>query len=125
MSVAYWCVLAAALIPYIAVGFAKAGPDYDNRMPRSWATGLEGRRARAHAAHQNGFEAFPFFAAAVLLSTLAEAPPNLVDTLSAVFVAARIGYTAAYIADKATLRSVLWLVGLGAVVGLFLAPLTN
>ncbi len=125
MPVAFWCVFAAALLPYFAVGFAKAGPDYDNRMPRSWATSLDGRRARAHAAHQNGLEAFPFFASGVVIATLTDAPPNLVDMLSVIFVTARIGYTAAYIADKATLRSVLWLVGLGAVIGLFLAPLSH
>ncbi len=122
MSIAFWCVLVAGLMPYVAVGFAKAGPGYDNREPRVWMGTLEGRRARAHAAHQNALEAFPFFAASVIVATLADAPPDLVDLLAATFIAARIGYTAAYIADKPTLRSILWIVGIAAVVGLFLLP---
>lgn len=124
MTTAFWCVLIAALLPYIAVGIAKAGPDYDNRAPRAWARTLEGRRARAYAAHQNGLEAFPFFAAGVVIATIADAPPNLVDLLSAIFVGARVAYLYAYVADRPTLRSVVWILGIACVIGLFLAPLT-
>ena len=35
------------------------------------------------------------------------------------FVGARIGYIAAYVADRAGLRSTLWAVGLGACIALY------
>ena len=38
MSLAYWCVLIAALLPYALVGVAKLRPDYNNRNPRAWAS---------------------------------------------------------------------------------------
>jgi uncharacterized MAPEG superfamily protein len=40
-----------------------------------------------------------------------------------VFVVARVGFIACYVADKASLRSLCWLVGLLSVVGLFAAAL--
>jgi uncharacterized MAPEG superfamily protein len=40
-----------------------------------------------------------------------------------VFVAARLGFIACYLADKASWRSLCWLVGLLSVVGLFAAAL--
>ena len=37
MSVAYWCILIAAVLPLIWVGFAKSGaPGYNNKDPRGW-----------------------------------------------------------------------------------------
>ena len=36
MSTAYWCILAAALLPYLLTFVAKSGgPDYNNRNPRA------------------------------------------------------------------------------------------
>ena len=35
------------------------------------------------------------------------------------FVLARLGYIACYVADQATLRSLLWVIGLGASIALF------
>ncbi|MFM8464365.1 MAG: MAPEG family protein [Burkholderiaceae bacterium] len=37
-----------------------------------------------------------------------------------VFIAARVLYVVCYVADKATLRSIVWVVGLGAVIRLYL-----
>ena len=65
MTIAYWCVLIAAVIPLISIGIAKAGGErYNNRHPRVWLDKQQGYRARAAAAEANSFEAFPFFAAA-------------------------------------------------------------
>jgi uncharacterized MAPEG superfamily protein len=67
MQTALICVLIAGLMPYLWTAVAKAtGPRYDNRNVRDWQAQLEGLPKRAHAAHLNSFEAFPFFAAAVL-----------------------------------------------------------
>jgi uncharacterized MAPEG superfamily protein len=40
-----------------------------------------------------------------------------------VFVAARLGFIVCYVADRASLRSCFWLLGLLSVVGLFAAAL--
>jgi uncharacterized MAPEG superfamily protein len=121
MTVALWCVLVAGLLPYAATLTAKVGDrSFDNRRPRAWLAQQEGYRARANAAQQNGFEAFPLFAAAVLASHVVGGPDRVADALAVVFVVARVGYFGAYVADRATLRSSLWFVGLGSAVAIFL-----
>ena len=119
MTTAYWCVLVAGMLPYIATLTAKVGAAYDNRDPRAWLATLTGWRARANAAQHNGFEAFPFFAAGVIIAHLAGAGQDRIDALALGFIAARVGHFATYLADLAPLRSVLWLAGLGCVLGLF------
>ncbi len=121
MTLAYWCVLVAALLPYIFVGIAKgSGPGYDNRRPRDFAgSDLPGFRKRAYWAHQNGLEAFPPFAAAVIIASLAGAEPVRVDALAVGFVLTRLAYGAFYIADWATARSLAWTAGFGCVIALF------
>ncbi len=122
MTTALWCVLFAGILPVITTGIAKWGPGLDNRHPRDWAGGLTGYRRRAYAAHQNGFEAFPFFAVAVLCALQAGAPQGVVNALAVVVVAARVGYVAAYLADRPTLRSVLWGVGWFGSIAIFASP---
>lgn len=119
MTFALWMILAAAMLPYVTVAFAKAGGDYDNAVPRQWADSLAGWRRRAEWAHRNHFEAFPAFAAAVLVSQVAGAPRGWADALAGGFVVLRAGYTLAYVADRPGLRSLLWFGALGCVVGLF------
>lgn len=120
-TTAHWCVLIAGLLPYAATITAKAGARFDNRHPRDWLARQTGWRARAHAAQLNGFEAFPLFAAAVLVAQQVGAPQARVDALAIAFVAARLAYLGAYLADVAWLRSVVWLVGIGCAVAIFLA----
>jgi hypothetical protein len=64
IAVAYWCVLIAALLPYLWTTVAKqSGERYDNRDPRGWiARQTDPRVHRANAAQLNAFEAFPTFA---------------------------------------------------------------
>ena len=50
---------------------------------------------RADNAQKNGFEAFPFFAAAVIVAHLLHAPQERVDILAIIFIVARIGYSSA------------------------------
>lgn len=119
MTIAFWCVLVAALLPYATVAFAKRTPAYDNRDPRGWAAGLHGWRRRAVAAHQNHFEAFAPFAAGVVIAHLARVPQGAADAIALAFIAARIAYTAAYLSDRPMLRSVIWTAGFACVVALF------
>jgi len=121
MTTALWCVLVAGLLPYAATLTAKGGARFDNRNPRSWLALQTGWRARAHAAQLNGFEAFPLFAAAVLVAHQLHAPQARVDLLALVFVAARIAYFASYLADLHVVRSIVWFAGIGSAVAIFLA----
>ncbi|HUP98394.1 MAG TPA: MAPEG family protein [Usitatibacter sp.] len=121
MTVAYWCVLVAALLPYATVAVAKYDRSYDNRSPRDWEARLEGRGRRAVFAHQNHFEAFAPFAAAVIIAHLARAPQLPVDVLAGAFVLARVAYTWAYLANRHYLRSLLWTAGFACVIALFFA----
>jgi uncharacterized MAPEG superfamily protein len=122
MTTAYWCVLAAALMPYLFTGIAKFGDrPYDNRAPREFLEGASGAKKRAHWAQLNSFEAFPPFAAAVIIAHLAGAAQASVDTLATAFVILRLIYGWAYITDRASLRSLVWIAGLACVVGLFVA----
>jgi uncharacterized MAPEG superfamily protein len=115
-------VLAAALLPYVGTLTAKIGAGgFDNRNPRDWLSRQDGFRRRANAAQQNSFEAFPLFAAAVIVASLAGAPQPRVDLLAVVFVLARLFYTAFYVADFSTLRSLAWFVGIGSAVAIFIA----
>jgi uncharacterized MAPEG superfamily protein len=121
MSIAYWCVLIAALLPYAGTLTAKGGTRYDNRNPREWLAQQSGFRSRANAAQLNGFEAFPLFAAAVIIAHLTGAPQTRVDMLAMVFIAARLAYLGLYLADKATLRSLAWFVGFGSALAIFVS----
>jgi uncharacterized MAPEG superfamily protein len=120
MTFAYWCVLVAALIPLFTVIPAKAANDFDNHAPRLWEERCTGWRARGYWAHLNALEAFPSFAAAVIIAHLAHAPQGQINLLAGIFILARVAYSACYYADLATLRSLVWFVGLFCVVKLFL-----
>ncbi len=124
MNKAFLCVLIAGLLPYVCAMAAKWGfQNFDNHNPRQWLAQQTGFRARGNAAQANSFEAFAFFAAGVIIATLAQVDAARIDLYALTFVAARLGFIACYLADKATLRSVFWLVGLMCVVGLFAAAL--
>ncbi len=113
-------VVISGLLPIVCAGLAKWGfKNYDNREPRVWLAAQEGWRARANAAQQNGFEAFPLFAAGVIFAILAGTDPSRVIPVCWFFVATRIGYICWYVADKALLRTLFWTLGLGAIVRLF------
>lgn len=120
MTIAYWCVLIAGLLAPVTVAIAKWGRrDFDNSEPRAWLDKQSGLRRRADFAHRNHFEAFPFFAAGVIISQQVHAPQTPLNTLALVFIAARLIYTACYLSDKSSLRSLAWLIGFAAVIALF------
>ena len=124
MTIAFWCVLAAAALIYIATSLAKFGgrmPPKANHSPREWLDKLQGWPKRAHFAQQNSFEVFPIFAAAVIIAQLAHAPQGRVDNLALAFIACRVLYLILYLADQAMLRTTLWFAGMVCVVMLFFA----
>ena len=120
MTIAYWCVLFMGLFPIVAAGIAKKGFEgYDNGMPRQWLAKQTGFRARANAAQANLFESLPFFFAAVIIASIANAPQARVDLLAIGFVIARIAYLVSYVVNWPTTRSIVWLAGLSCVVAIF------
>jgi uncharacterized MAPEG superfamily protein len=121
MTLAYWCVLIAAILPYVWAGVAKYPVRaYDNRNPRDYEEKLTGPRKRAHWAQLNAWEAFGPFAAAVIIAHLAKADQAVVNALAMTFIAARVLHGVLYIADKASLRSLAWTAGFLCVIGLFI-----
>jgi len=114
--------LIAGLLPYAATLTAKiGGAKFDNANPRDWLGGQSGFRRRANAAQLNSFEAFPLFAAAVIVAQMLGAPQARIDLLAMVFVAARIAYLGFYLADLATLRSLAWFVAIASAVAIFVS----
>lgn len=120
MIPAFWCVLAAALLPYVFTLLAKSRPTRGfNHHPREFLEQQTGWRKRAHWAQQNGFEAFAPFAAAVLIAHLAGADPHWITALAVAFLGFRLAHGICYLADLASLRSLVWAGGMGCVIGLF------
>ena len=127
MTVHFWCIVAAWVWVYagklpVAVAMQRDG-GYNNHLPRAQQARLQGWGARSVAAHQNGFEAFAPFAAAVLVAHIAGGPARLVDGLAIAFVVSRVIYVLCYVADWPSLRSTVWSVGWIATLGLFISPL--
>jgi uncharacterized MAPEG superfamily protein len=120
MTLAIWCVLVAAFLPYVPFGLAKG--KLDPHAPRLGAAQLDGLAARAHGAHLNAFEAFPFFAAAVIVSQVVEGASATVGWLALAFVVARIGHIGFYLADRPPLRSACFALGLALTLAIFVHP---
>ena len=126
MSIPFWFVFISALLIFIArVPVAKAMKEqggYDNQLPREQQARLTGLGARALAGHQNSFEAFMLFSAAVLMAHTTQTQGLLIDTLAIVFVCARIVFLLCYWADRALQRSLAWVVGMLCTLLLMLSP---
>ena len=120
MSFALWMILVAALLPIMTTGIAKWGASgLDNTNPRIWQESLTGWRKRADWAHRNHFEALAPFGLAVLAATITGANAGTVNLLAGSWVALRICYTACYLMNLASLRSIVWVAAYACVVALF------
>src|SRR5262245_42654725 len=115
----FWSILIAGLLPYAATLIAKSRKGFDNANPRAWLAQQEGFRARAHAAQLNSFEAFPLFAAAVIVAHLRGAQADTMNLLAIGFIVSRVLFIAMYVANLATLRSIVWFGGIGCAIWLF------
>ena len=123
MFIAYCSIIVAACLPYLWAVLAKtSAPGYNNKDPRGWVARQENYRVRnAYAAHLNAFEAFPAFAAAVLMAQFAQVDAQHVAWLSMVFIVFRILHGIFYLAALQALRSLAWLGGFACVVALMLS----
>jgi len=125
MTVAEWCVFGALMLSLLTITSVKwiSFRRFDNSKPRDPAFYEDPIRARALGAHQNGIEAFPFFAAAVLLAEFRGAPQNLINELAVLFLIVRIAYVLTYIGNRPRLRSILWNLGFAINIAIFFLPL--
>ena len=126
MTVAEWCIFGAVMLYLLTIAPFKC----DRLSPISTIPSRaippfidEPIRARALGAHQNGIEAFPFFAVAVLLAEFRAGPQNLINELAVLFLIVRIAYVFTYLGNRPTLRSILWNVGFAINVAIFFLPL--
>ncbi len=122
MPIAYWCVLIAALLPIVWAVYAKAGMKSDNSYPREEVDDLPPMKRRAYAAHQNAYECFPVFAAAVVIAVTQRAPIDLVNWLAIAYIALRIAHGMFYIYNKPPLRSLAFALALLVNVAIFILP---
>ena len=126
-TVAYWCVLAAVLLPlacawlakFRAFGKPRREGGFDNVEPRAWLARQQGFAARANAAQANSFEALPFFIGAVIIAHQLGAPQTRVDILAVLFVTLRVIYIAMYVAGLPTTRSAIWALAFLVTIGIF------
>jgi uncharacterized MAPEG superfamily protein len=124
MTIAEWCVFGAVMLylltiaPFKAINFRH----FDNSRPRDPGFFEDPLRARAWGAHINGIEAFPFFAAAVLLAEFRAGPQRLINELAVLFLIVRIAYVFTYLGNRPTLRSILWNIGFAINLAIFFLP---
>ena len=121
MTGAEWCLFGAVLLYLVTLAPTKglAPREFDNANPRDPKFFEHPVRKRALGAHINGIETFPFFAAAVLLAEFRNAPQDWVDGLALAFLITRVGFVAAYVGNRPTLRTVLWNAAFAFNLGLF------
>jgi len=128
MTVALWCILFALLLPPLCALIAKVSSGRfgmkDNHDPRAFLDTLSGLPRRAHAAQQNSYEAFPAFAAAVLVADIVgNAEEVTQDVLGVMYITSRLLYIICYLADWAALRSLVWFAGLAIIVSFFVVSI--
>ena len=88
----------------------------DEPMP---VTGVAGRLQRAFA---NYLEAYPFFAAAILMVIVSDTRGGLSEAGAIAFLAARIAYVPLYASGVPRWRSLVWFIGLIGVILVLLEP---
>jgi uncharacterized MAPEG superfamily protein len=124
MTVAEWCVFGTLMLYLLTIAAIKwiGFRRFDNARPRDPDFYDDPIRARALGAHQNGIEAFPFFAAAVLLAEFRACPQRLIDELAILFLIVRVAYVFTYLGNRPTLRSILWSIGFTINIAIFFMP---
>jgi uncharacterized MAPEG superfamily protein len=120
VSIAYWCILVAAVLPYVWYGAARAfAGRIDNHDPRLGMSQLgEGRARHANNAQYNAFEAFAPFAAAVLMAQFAGVDAARISQIAVGFIVLRVLHGLFYVANVQVLRSLVWALGYACVLWL-------
>jgi uncharacterized MAPEG superfamily protein len=124
MTIAEWCVFGALMLYLLTIAPIKwiGFRHFDNANPRDPGFYQSVIGSRALGAHQNGIEAFPFFAAAVLLAEFRGGPQRLVNELAVLFLIVRVAYVLTYVGNRPSLRTILWSLGFIINVAIFFMP---
>ncbi|MFV5491230.1 MAPEG family protein [Acinetobacter sp. ASP199] len=118
-----YLILAACLLPYVFTMIAKKTGGFkakDNQNPRDFLEQSTGVAKRAHAVQQNSFESLPLFIAAVLMAEYLVMPQSLIMTFGIGYLIFRVLYGICYLANWATLRSIMWLLSMLCPIALLL-----
>ena len=120
MNIIIICIAVVVFMPLIAkvpLAFAmfKQGK-YDNKHPRQQQSSLTGLGARAHAAHQNSFEAICYFAPTILLVLALDAQTIDTVTWSVAFVVLRSFYLFFYWFNWDIARSTVWVLSIATLI---------
>ncbi|MFM2580511.1 MAPEG family protein [Vibrio fortis] len=118
MNTLIYCLIAAALLPYlakipVAIAMNKLG-GYDNNHPREQQAKLQGFGARALAAHQNAFESLIVFSAAILLAIATNTVNESVQLFAILHIGFRVAYHILYLVNIGVMRSICWAVAIGS-----------
>ncbi|MEB3753293.1 MAPEG family protein [Acinetobacter sp. MD2(2019)] len=106
-----YLILSACLLPYAFTLIAKMTAGFkpkDNQQPREFLAKATGVAARANAAQQNSFESLPLFIAAILMAEYMVLDQHVVSLFGWAYIVLRIIYGMCYLANWATLRSIVW-----------------
>ena len=110
-----YLIIIACLLPYVFAVVAKMAGGFkreDNQNPREFLAKTTGLAARANAVQQNSFESLPLFIAAVLMAEYMVIPQVVVMMFGIAYIVLRIIYGICYLANWATLRSIVWMLSL-------------
>lgn len=124
MTTPFWCLIAAAILPYVIAGtgarlrIEQLG-SLDVEHPRVQALELRGVAARAYAAQQNAWEALALFTAAVAVAHLAGADAGWSAVAAIVFLVARVSHWVFYLRNVVPLRTLSFVTGALCCLSLF------
>ena len=129
MTIAFWTLLAAIAFPWLMAVIKKSAlatsGNYNNSAPRAGLENLQGVSQRALWAEKNSFEILPAYIAAILVAHVAGAEQAYIDLAAILFIVSRVLYALCYLMDWATLRSIVWTLGIACIIGLFVVSVSN
>lgn len=106
-----YLILAACFLPYVFAIIAKIAGGFkvrDNQNPREFLAKTTGLAARANAVQQNSYESLALFIAAILMAEYMVVPQYWVMFFGIAYLCFRVLYGLCYLANLATLRSIMW-----------------
>jgi len=129
MTLLLWCVVVGVFLPYLShlpvmYGRYVSPEGYDRHLPRAQSSRLQGLPGRAWAAQQNAWEAVTVFAPVALIAWFVGTDESANGLLGIGWVVFRLGHVVAYVADRPALRSTMFSLSLGCVLGLVVLAAT-
>ncbi|WOE30692.1 MULTISPECIES: MAPEG family protein [unclassified Acinetobacter] len=107
-----YLILAACFLPYVFALIARIAAGFkiaDNRNPREFLAKATGLAARANDVQKNSFEGLPLFIAAILMAEYMVVAQSWIMLFGIAYLVFRVLYGLCYLANLATLRSIMWI----------------